>query len=159
MNLFGAVADLQNGSIDCVQCGASGHGMGASFLGDYMLVVTGQFGFRNVKRPFTQSFLLSEITDTQQRVADDGVKRAVFYVRSEVLTLSGDNPLEGVSPREEAPIARKESVPAEETIEHRPRREAPTPRHDAMNEEKPKSAGKPSYEMWVIFIAFEVAYL
>ena len=56
MNLFGAAADLQNGSIDCVQCGASCYWSGKSSLGDYMLVVTGQLRFGSATRSFTQSF-------------------------------------------------------------------------------------------------------
>lgn len=75
MNLFGAAADLQNGSIDCVQCGASCYWSGKSSLGDYMLVVTGQLRFGSATRSFTQSFLLSELTDSQQGAPDDGVKQ------------------------------------------------------------------------------------
>lgn len=146
MNLFGATADLQNGSIDCVQCGASCYWSGESSLGDYMLVVTGQLRFGSMTRSFTQSFLLSELTDSQQGAPDDGVKRAVFYVRSEVLTLNGGENKDEVSPREEAPVQIKQAVPAEDVMEQRPHREAPTPRREAMSEDRPKS-GKPSFEM------------
>ncbi|KAK8826587.1 hypothetical protein WA538_006047 [Blastocystis sp. DL] len=146
MNLFGAAADLQNGSIDCVQCGAS----------DYMLVVTGQLRFGSATRSFTQSFLLSELTDSQQGAPDDGVKRAVFYVRSEVLTLNSGENKDEVSPREEAPVQIKQAAPAEDVMEQRPHREAPTPhreaptpRREAMSEDRPKS-GKPSFE--IIFV-------
>ena len=155
MNLFGAAADLQNGSIDCVQCGASCYWSGESSLGDYMLVVTGQLRFGSATRSFTQSFLLSELTDSQQGAPDDGVKRAVFYVRSEVLTLNSGENKDEVSPREEAPVQIKQEVPvqikqeapvqikqaapAEDVMEQRPHREA-------MSEDRPKS-GKPSFEM------------
>ena len=162
MNLFGAAADLQNGSIDCVQCGASCYWSGKSSLGDYMLVVTGQLRFGSATRSFTQSFLLSELTDSQQGAPDDGVKRAVFYVRSEVLTLNSGENKDEVSPREEAPVQIKQEAPvqikqeapvqikqvapAEDVMEQRPHREAPTPRREAMSEDRPKS-GKPSFEM------------
>ena len=162
MNLFGAAADLQNGSIDCVQCGASCYCSGESSLGDYMLVVTGQLRFGSATRSFTQSFLLSELTDSQQGAPDDGVKRAVFYVRSEVLTLNSGENKDEVSPREEAPVQIKQeapvqikqeapvqikqAAPAEDVMEQRPHREAPTPRREAMSEDRPKS-GKPSFEM------------
>lgn len=161
MNLFGAAADLQNGSIDCVQCGASCYWSGESSLGDYMLVVTGQLRFGSATRSFTQSFLLSELTDSQQGAPDDGVKRAVFYVRSEVLTLNSGENKDEVSPREEAPVQIKQeapvqikqAAPAEDVMEQRPHREAPTPhreaptpRREAMSEDRPKS-GKPSFEM------------
>mgnify|MGYP004719130353 CR=1 FL=1 len=161
MNLFGAAADLQNGSIDCVQCGASCYWSGKSSLGDYMLVVTGQLRFGSATRSFTQSFLLSELTDSQQGAPDDGVKRAVFYVRSEVLTLNSGENKDEVSPREEAPVQIKQeapvqikqAAPAEDVMEQRPHREAPTPhreaptpRREAMSEDRPKS-GKPSFEM------------
>ena len=161
MNLFGAAADLQNGSIDCVQCGASCYWSGKSSLGDYMLVVTGQLRFGSATRSFTQSFLLSELTDSQQGAPDDGVKRAVFYVRSEVLTLNSGENKDEVSPREEAPVQIKQeapvqikqAAPAEDVMEQRPHREAPTPhreaptpRREAMSEDRPKS-GKPSVVM------------
>ena len=161
MNLFGAAADLQNGSIDCVQCGASCYWSGESSLGDYMLVVTGQLRFGSATRSFTQSFLLSELTDSQQGAPDDGVKRAVFYVRSEVLTLNSGENKDEVSPREEAPVQIKQeapvqikqAAPAEDVMEQRPHREAPTPhreaptpRREAMSEDRPKS-GKPSFKM------------
>ena len=154
MNLFGAAADLQNVSIDCVQCGASCYWSGKSSLGDYMLVVTGQLRFGSATRSFTQSFLLSELTDSQQGAPDDGVKRAVFYVRSEVLTLNSGENKDEVSPREEAPVQIKQeapvqikqAAPAEDVMEQRPHREAPTPRREAMSEDRPKS-GKPSFEM------------
>lgn len=161
MNLFGAAADLQNGSIDCVQCGASCYWSGESSLGDYMLVVTGQLRFGSATRSFTQSFLLSELTDSQQGAPDDGVKRAVFYVRSEVLTLNSGENKDEVSPREEAPVQIKQeapvqikqAAPAEDVMEQRPHREAPTPhreaptpRRETMSEDRPKS-GKPSFEM------------
>ena len=161
MNLFGAAADLQNGSIDCVQCGASCYWSGESSLGDYMRVVTGQLRFGSATRSFTQSFLLSELTDSQQGAPDDGVKRAVFYVRSEVLTLNSGENKDEVSPREEAPVQIKQeapvqikqAAPAEDVMEQRPHREAPTPhreaptpRRETMSEDRPKS-GKPSFEM------------
>ena len=130
--------------------------------------MTGQLRFGDVSRSFSQSFLLCELADSQQGVVDDGVKRAVFYVRSEVLTLNTPDPREEASPREEAPIAESQAAPVEEVMEQRPHREAPTPRREApiphreaptprreapmprreaLNEEKPKSAGKPSFEM------------
>lgn len=121
-----------------------------------------------MSRPFSQSFLLCELADSQQGVVDDGVKRAVFYVRSEVLTLNTIDPREEASPREEVPVADNQTAPAEEVMEQRPhreapmprreapiphreapmpRREAPMPRREALNEERPKSTGKPSFEM------------
>ena len=142
-----------------------------------MLVVTGQLRFGSATRSFTQSFLLSELTDSQQGAPDDGVKRAVFYVRSEVLTLNSGENKDEVSPIEEAPVQIKQeapvqikqeapvqikqaapvqikqAAPAEDVMEQRPHREAPTPhreaptpRREAMSEDRPKS-GKPSFEM------------
>lgn len=121
--------------------------------------MTGSLRFGAVERPFTQSFLLSELADTQQEVGDDGVKRAVFYVRSEVLTLSGSDSEEAIP--KEVPVVDRQTLPTEDVMEQRPHREAPTPhreapiphreaptpRREAMSEERPKAAGKPSFEM------------
>ncbi|KNB42606.1 hypothetical protein JH06_5091 [Blastocystis sp. subtype 4] len=127
VKLPGAVANLQQGSIDCVQCSDS----------EYLLVVTGKLAFKDILKDFTQVFVLSELRCTGKNT-DTGVKKVVFYVRSEVLTIHG-------SEEEEVGETVKDPVTSEQseakTVE---RKETPAPAESRQEERRPRYASQAS---------------
>ena len=94
-------------------------------------MVTGKLAFKDILKDFTQVFVLSELHCTG-KTAETGVKKVVFYVRSEVLTIHG-------SAEEEVGETVKEPVSSEQS-EAKPveKKETPTPVESRQEERRPR---------------------
>ncbi len=100
-------------------------------------MVTGKLAFKDILKDFTQVFVLSELRCTGKNT-DTGVKKVVFYVRSEVLTIHG-------SEEEEVGETVKDPVTSEQseakTVE---RKETPAPAESRQEERRPRYASQAS---------------
>ena len=83
LDLEGAIADLQHGSINCICFNGC---MGLSILlvlVDFIISVSGVLTVGQEKRNFSHVFVLSELSDEKK---ESHVKKCIFFVRAEILT-------------------------------------------------------------------------
>lgn len=148
-----------------------------------MVVVTGKLAFKDILRDFTQVFVLSELR-CAGKTNETGVKKVVFYVRSEVLTIHSDEdeeveetdkeptqepvkePVNSSQP--EAKTTEKKEVPAA-TAAAEPHQEERRPRYISQSTNHADEEGesseerlkerKPLFEMYVWGIVLIVVFL
>ena len=83
LDLEGAVADLQHGSINCIcynGCMLLNVGL---VLDDFLISISGVLTVGQEKRNFSHVFILSNLFDDKK---EDHAKKCVFFVRAEILT-------------------------------------------------------------------------
>lgn len=118
-------------------------------------MVTGKLAFKEILRDFTQVFILSALHSTGKN-EDTGVKKVVFYVRSEVLTIRASEEEEKETVKEPVvaeqsevkPVEKKETPASVEPRqeEGRLRYGAQTSRREGEMEERPRER-RPLFEM------------
>lgn len=87
MNVRGAIANLCQGSIDCIRFSNSKNRAFPSLLANFLIAVSGALSINDVERRFHQVFVLSELKGKKE----DNSDRTVFFVYSEILNIHSAN--------------------------------------------------------------------